>query len=471
MIEFDSMDAISEGFHYQFAELRDARLANEWYAANYNSLLPQIPSTQNGLKLLRPDESTDDLVVYPYHKLASDFIGQAAIAEMPGYGSADTGVMEWLDENFIYVDRALRRATRYWQIHDEAVLTAEVGANDMPLIRASDPTNYIRIGELSQPDALVGHVLIYPYRQPESLAEQKQHTNQRPNRVKVVKFIQDQLSVVEEYMFDGVLVFGRMISREESPIRAVCVAGNRHGWYKESGGIVARLLITQSLIIRAINRYENRMRFIPPSLLTYLRAAGNDRTPKTITELGRAIESVVNPYAPTGERQDESPPVFSAELLDLVHHLAVYNTNLDLFFLISGVPPNAFGIGVGKNESGVSREMGQNAAGSRARAYRRDLSQCLPELCVAAGMPDMPVAFSWVGTPFESETDRSTRIMELFKAGIVDRNEARSMMGLTEAEDDEEMMQDGNPGDIPISERPDSGAQRGGVRAAGGSQR
>ena len=197
---------------------------------------------------------------------------------------------------------------------------------------------------------------------------------------------------------------------------------------------------------------------MPQSVVDSIRLSFGRRSTNNLTQLAQRIEEVRNAYL--GLDEDSVPPEFSAEMLELQYHLESYHSLLDQFFLMSGVPPSSFGIGIGRGESGIAREKGQDAASSRARAYRRDLTQCLRELCVGAGMPDEDVAFTWIGTPFESESARADRAMMLFEKGIIDCNEARLMMGFTETEDDpnqaemnQQEMNNGNQSGISVPQR------------------
>ena len=317
----------------------------------------------------------------------------------------ENAATRWLEENAIAVFKALERATRYWSIHDLAVLTAEQDEQGNAIIRAVDPAAYIRIGEREQRDALVGHAILYPYRQPDSQMEDKVHADLTPNRIQVNKWT-PEYSVVEHYYFDGQYIIGQLISRQESPIQAICVAGRGESWYHSAKDIAARMMVTHGLALRAIARYENRMRFLPSGVADAVRTtlAGTGQNARvSLQEMTKHIEGLVNPII--SMRPDDAPPDFSAEVLDIAPHLEMFQYDLDQFYILAGLPPTSYGIGVGKGESGIAREKAQDAAASRARAYRRDLQGCLPELCAGAGMPATrsSVSWSWVGVRLKTK--------------------------------------------------------------------
>ena len=103
---------------------------------------------------------------------------------------------------------------------------------------------------------------------------------------------------------------------------------------------------------------------------------------------------------------------------------------LDLFFIASGLPPSSFGIGIGRGESGFARERAQDAASSRARAYRRDLAECLPILVRAAGIPgNGKVSFNWSAPPFQDRSKRQQELLALEAQGIITKEQVASALG------------------------------------------
>ena len=123
------------GFHFNFPLVQDQLNWQEWFDNNFATLLP-MPSVDNGLKLI----TLTDLIKIPLFRMASNFMRDAVIAEIPAASADDQVATDWLIENMAMIDRALRRGTRYWSVLDHGVYTAEPG-----IIRAVDPGAYFRV--------------------------------------------------------------------------------------------------------------------------------------------------------------------------------------------------------------------------------------------------------------------------------------------------------------------------------------
>ena len=478
MIILPNIEAIGPGFNWNRELTYKQRRWWRWYEQiDYRDVFPANPTTSNGLALLGPapppnpkeleqnigrpgQRDYPDLQIIPIHKLASDFIRHATISEAPIFSAQSETQSEWLADAMPSIFAAIRRATRYWSVHDLAVLTAEQDADGNPVVRAVDPISYVRIGQREQRDALVGHALIYPYRDPYGPEEDKVGVNETPNAVMVVKFMPGGENWVEHYEYSGTQI-GRQKSRERSSIQAICVAGAGESWYDGSQDTAARIMIMLSLIHRAISRYENRTRYIPAEVASQIhdviataeRGAGRE-PPMDFRSITEMLEATANPVIAVGS--GDVPPESPRDDLMLDYYFEAARTNLDLFWLLGGLTPSSFGIGVGRGESGVAREKAQDAAVSRARAYRRDLAECLPELCAGAGMPMVEgsnVSFGWTSSPFENQQSRTENLVMLHREGIITREDARSWLGFTDMD---------NPDDAPAEEATDEMSEMGG---------
>ena len=418
MIIIDDPTAFGEGYSFEFPELREQEQYRQWYEGNIATLLP-TSTIDNGFKLF----NEEDRVNVPILKIASDFYAAAAVGEMPSASSESEEALEWLKTNTAMLDRALRRGTYYWSIHGLGVWTAEEG-----FIRAVDPLAYFRVGEPDQEDSLVGHILAYRYRQTEDDGERLVHSIDIPNRVKVIKLI-GELSTVQIFRYDGTTVGDALTGVEASPVSAICVAGQGDSWYGSVQSLVSSIISSLTNIDVAINRFENRAKYYPAGVIDNVRQAvlslGMTATPE---ELSARLNNIVRPILTLGAN-DEEPPMLSNELIELSGHFEALRTQLDLFFLGSGLPPSSFGIGVGRGESGIAREKAQDAASARVRAYRRDLAECLPNLAVNAGAPQEPLSFNWSAPPFEDRSKRQQEILALLTANVIDTEEARSALG------------------------------------------
>ena len=196
--------------------------------------------------------------------------------------------------------------------------------------------------------------------------------------------------------------------------------------------VASRLLISLTGLHSDIGRWRNRIQYLPSSVAENMRqtlmAVSPDRSIVTARDIKAELESTVRPVVAL-DTSEEDPPMTASDVLELTGIFEEFRTLADLFFLGSGLPPSSFGIGIGRGESGVARERAQDAASSRARAYRRDLAECLPQLALAAGMPQAEVTFNWSAGPFEDRKARQQELLELKKEGIIDAAEVRAALG------------------------------------------
>ena len=436
-VRLKSMDVVTTGFHYQIPEIMDEDNYVAWYNGNYDSLLP-LPTLENGLRLVYDSTNQNyNRLNLPLFKLASDFIFNAVMNELPAYSAEPESAQNWLKENIPMIDRTLRDATRYWSILDRAVLAAEPG-----IIRQYNPREYFRVGEASNLDRLVGHIIALRFRD-ETIEDQKLATRTRePNAVQVIRFSEAEgINDTQIFHFDGGIIGNPITAREPSPLRAVCVVGMGDSWYGGIKDIVARILILESLILQETNRWFNRTEYQPIEYTTRVEQQYGSEPGKSYTpqELSVMLRNIVYPAVSldmSGENGTAVPPSTWAEVLDLSDIKETLRGLKDMFFLSSGVTPSSFGIGVGRGESGIAREKAQDAAIARASAYRRDLQNCLPELCKAAGAPmRADINFNWVSPPFFDRSHRQQELLSLLGAGVIDAEEVRSALGWDKREE------------------------------------
>lgn len=443
MIILDRLDYFQPGVNTYFPQQAEEQRWFEWYHGNYNNLLP--PDTLDNGGSLFADADRVDL---PLFQVASDFIGNAVLGELPGYSAATNTAENWLKENYSMIDRALRRGVRYWSVADRAVFVA----TSEGVIRAVDPTYYFRVGNEDDRDRLVGHIIAYKYRERQENERFSHNIYRTPNRMKVTRFFRsefgDVISDVTHYELTG-NVLGRIVKTEPSDITAICVVGSGNGWYSGAADVAGRIILQLTNIDITFNRFRNKAQYLPAGFLQVIRqqmadtlnvnnmGLARDVTPTQVMEFVRNLRL---PIVGVDVKSGEESPINPWPVLELNHDFQMLETLTDWFFILSGVPPSSYGIGVGRGESGYAREKAEDASGARVRTVRRDLSDCLPELCAAAGMPTRgsEVSFSWVAPPFQDRSQRQQELLALLAAGVLDVNEVRTALGYQQAEGTEQ---------------------------------
>ena len=411
--------AFTPGYHYRFTEIANAEAWRKWYSGDYATLLPNTPTVANGLKLL-----PNGVWNYPYFSETSDFIADAAMSEHPALESPDEALSAWLADNGEGVMKAIRRATHYWSIDGVGVLAAQADK-----IEAIDPIHYFRVGTVDMPDELVGHILALRYVEKTPAQQLLPEQNLPFNRLKVIKLAAGMDTATEQIMEYHPGIVGRPLTGVyESPVKSICVAGNWRSWYPGCKDIVAQLLITMGVQGSQLNRYANRIRWLPlPAFDDYRRDLGSENRPATFSEAMRAFSEEAYPYV--GLSGIAEPPQEAIYVEDFASRDAYINTLSQVFALACGIPPGTFGVGISPDASGFAREKAQDAASARIRSYRHEVERCAPKAIKAMGGPEGELIFNWSSPPFQSRDAFVKDVLDMKREGIISVKETRAALG------------------------------------------
>ena len=416
--------AFTPNFHNIFTEVENEKIWRDWYYARYHNLLSSNQTAVNGLKLLE-----NGVIPLPLFQLTSDFMASAALAQLPSYASPVPEVNAWLEENFAFIGKAIRRAGHYWSIGDTAVLAAQPGQ-----IEAVDPIYYFRVGTPDLPDRLAGHILAIDYVWKDRDLQLMPQIELVPNRMRVVKLVNGiALEAIYEYHPH---IVGRLLEGPRiSPIRAICVAGGWDSWYKSVKGAAAELLTQFTIQSQALNRYANRVRFYPADVLATIQTQLDPTMPpaRKQTEVMRQFNDFV--YPAVGLEESKDLPRESDYSEDFQGRAAHIESCYQNFFLATGLPPRSFGIGISRYESGVAIEKSADSASVRVQGFRDELARCLPTLVRAMGCPEGEISFSWSTPPFQNREAHTQEIKDLFDRQIITLDEARRGLGYTDTDE------------------------------------
>ena len=408
--------AFTPGYIPRFPELDAQRQWMDWYEGRYQTLFPAA-STLNGIALLDQKRPLN----IPLFRMTSDFIAQAALAQMPAFSSPEPAILEWVDENFYAIERALRRAIWHWSVFDVAVLITRANGT----VEAVNPLNYYRVGAVESPDELVGHILAFPYT--ERTPEQQLLPNQQltHNRIKVVKLLNGQ-AMEQVFAYTPETVGQPITPGMASDITAICVTGNWQSWYSGVKDTAAALITAISVQALQLNLYANR----PVYRSQQLAAQMDERTLKmpgqeqlSMQQLSEQFDRLVRPVLLISEGID--PPAESIYSEDFQSRNDFTQEMWETFARIVGLPQ----WGIGRNASGYSRERAADSASVRVRSEWNDLSNCLPKLARGMGCPDGKLSVNWTAPPFQSREQHADEIIALFDKGIISMPEARRSLG------------------------------------------
>ena len=416
------IDAIGTGYLLNHAAHLEAQEQQQLYAGDYSRFLPPRDSIDTGRKLLRDNE----LMTMPIYQGASDFLGHVVISEMPQATSDNQGALDWYQSNLRMLDRALRRAAKYWSITDLAVLAAEPG-----IVRAYPPESYIRVGELEAPDAQVGHIIVQRYKSTTAFPLNQPGNRETvigADRCRVIRLYEGR-SDVQDFRLEGLQIGNPITVRRSSPISYIATAGDGDSWYQGTGPLAARIMIETSLLLSDVNRHRNKVEILPSNIVAAMRASVENGAGMTPTALRALLDSSVRPVAAAddlGNAPADRMPLSLDSQFELVRML------IDWFLMRSGLTPANWGQGIGSNTSGISIENRQTSAAVRARAVRRDIAEALPLLCMAAGMPPGGgTAFFWAESPFENQTAKDDSLLKFFDRGLMAASEVRQAKGMS----------------------------------------
>ena len=426
----ENADAVTTGFNLgQFPLTRNQRHWRQWYDANYVHLWPS-PTMSNGLAQLN---ELNALLNMPLFRMASNFLADAALSDLPSISGATEEQEQWFAENTPAIERALQRGTREWSVFNLAVYAVERG-----IVRAINPIHYYRVGLPEIRDADAGHILMFPYND-RSLAQQQQNQDTIiDNRIQVVYVPPNGGAVTsQDYYLSGDVIGQPVTARAPSTIVAVHTAGEGDSWYGGARDTAAALMIAVGMLIIELNEWANRERYLPSIAADAIAVAVAGEGQSSATQPGRTairreLTETLRPLITIPE--DGMPPGDSREPLNLEDRFRQVETLADAFFMQSRLTPSSYGIGIGRGESGVAREKAQDAAGIAIRRYRRQLAGILGPICSVMGMPgggdmDGGAQFSWAIPPFQSREAREEQVRADWESGLITRNEARSEMG------------------------------------------
>ena len=417
------IDQIRPGFLWQFPRLQQELNWQRWYNGQFETLFP--PATiDNGRKLL----AWDDIIKINLPRVFSQFYEDAIMSERPVVTGADA-LIAWLAENGMGVWERIGRGVQQWSIKGTGVLVSYQGG----MLRYVDSSNYFRVGDFADDDLQVGHVIAYPYYQPDRAEDLNNPTLVHPpNRIRVVRYAPaENVNDVTTYLFSGSSPdgYGGVVgavseARKPAGITHLATFGYNDSWYQDARDLMARLMLRLSLGDLEINRFLNRMTMVPPGILADLRGRGDKRTD---TEIYQAFTVLVNPVLSDDGESGQIGRV--SEDLSTEEHARMVELIGNLLMMTTGVPPSVQGTGISPDASGTARDKAQDPAKARVSHLRRHLAAAIPLLIAGMGAPAGELTVGWPGVPFEDKTERDTGLRADFGAGLISVEEARAGLG------------------------------------------
>ena len=434
---------IGEGFHLNtIPRILEEEQWYKWYNNDFDTLFP-VPNDQNGMQFIR---SKADIIKIPLPQMASDFYMNAAISSEPVMTSSNKSIETAYDEMREYFLRVIRRGVRDWTITDRAIYIAFIDGT----MQAVKDCNYIRVGELYDQDETVGHVFVYPYFDYRDAPHESNLPGfiRIPNRIRIVRYqneytdrdglVHPKVNTAQDFLFDGFVVGQPYNEERDAGIAAVATAGAGESFYRGTKELVAQIMIRTTNNSIVLYEHDNQIRLIPQAL------SGGQRKGMIVSPLDavgdavdRARTEAVKEDATKSIRPTMMVPEGVQYEVGTIGPEVVYTDEeafvlylLRQYWMNAGIPPAAFGIDVGRGESGLARAATEHNAKARVQMFRSELERAMRTLLRAVSKhPNGEIHFAWLYAPFDDITTVAPLAIELHKAGLKSVDEARAMIG------------------------------------------
>lgn len=416
-------DAVGEGFIRNHPLTTAQRNWEQWYDDTYPPDFWPEPSMSNGLGQLTRG---DTLRTYPIFRNASEFLADSIMSDLWELTGAEEEQEEWYEERDMMFEICGRRTAGFVSYLDFGVVAVE---DD--ILYAVDPKDYYRIGQRELRDKDAGHIMLFPWIDM-SDAEAKQGADSKPyNRIDVVKVLPGKPPTIQTFAYSGNQIGTPVTGVLPSKIKAVFTVGNGTSWYGGAQDAVAALMISYSMVAKILNDWANRPLYIPETVLRAMQATL--RLPEGAPpEMDSIRELILDYYRPLFffDSANDMVPGDAAIEPALTAYFALIGELREQIDIMATIPVTAFGIDVGKGESGIAREKSMGAASAKVRRIRKQIARVFKYASEIMGAPGGAIPFEWEVPPYQSQEERDEQARAGYAANLRTQNEARSMMGL-----------------------------------------
>ena len=415
---------VTTGFNTGLPRIEDQRRFGQWYDGDYANLIPKTGTLANGLTLF----SRTDLVDVPIFRLISSYYQDGILSSRPTIVASNNSLKAWLADRKDMIDRVLEKAILNWSVMGRVVFLTDTAGN----WRAVRPYNHIAVKSPDDEEKVIGHILIYPFRQPTGGVQHPTLVKNVPDRINVLKY-SEELGINEfaQYQVAGTVIGNLVQGPITGSVTGVWDGGGDDSIYRPIAKLCSTLMVRLTLANRGMNRNSDPHMTVPAGALAAAppQLPGNpvsDTKPKNLQEAianGRGAILGVSPdeNGTYGYMTFDAAP---AGVQAAIEYL------VSLIHVSSGVPAQSFGFNVGLNESGAARKTAMLRSEQLIREIRNELERLFPLMIQALGAPAGNIHISWGRDPLESEEERDDRVLKLLAGGIITQNEARELLNM-----------------------------------------
>lgn len=345
---------------------------------------------------------------------ATTFHRGGTLGEPPTLLSPNPSRQAWLDVNKDTIYRALLRAFKHWPATGNFVLAVENTQQGLWL-REVDPRHYFKVVDIRDQSSVVGHVLAWPWRTPNTEGgDLYTHRQQPADRLTVVKLAPDLgVNTREEYTY-GPGGIDRLLSRSEpSEFLVVAQFGQDRSLFEGAEQAVQQICVLKSFQAQVQYEWAKPMVALPHG------------APQTWQHDPRGSVIRRDAMAEGGNH---------AELLQLGDRGAVWEALLRQHWNTAHealkIPPSVTGVDNGGATSGIMVARMQADAKQQALELRQHIMRVLPGLIDTLDPTNAgaEMTIEWPVEPYVSQ-DPLPHIFELVQHGVITPDEARPFFG------------------------------------------
>ena len=419
------MDDIRVGATLNLQAFSDLANYGHWYNGDFNELFSKTPTIDNALKTF----DFTNMYKFNLFKIGSDAFANAALGEYPILQSENPQIDEWFKNGpELMMQRAIRQAARDWSIYGRSAIIVQRG-----IVINIPATDYIRVGELTQPDELVGHMIAHRYYERLPSETVRDAMTRAPNRLKLIRYAPKENindSTIFEFHGQGLTgVVGRII---EGPvpagIEAIATIGTGESWI-ERAKEAAELAMIEAIFSSVITHNNwNPITLVPAQIH---ETPSLNEMPKTTVEILADLRTMLRPVLAMPSQPN---PVEVGEINttgDSGLAQANFDNAMNMFAMAAHLPPTVFGVDIGRGESGIAKEIINQSFVQEVSSFRSDTSHRAPAIVQA--IPDAPegkFTYFWPLPVLYKKSEAVEQARTLRAAGIISVDEARNMIGL-----------------------------------------
>lgn len=416
------MHQIRTGFLWNLPRVNEQKRYKDWYEGKFDSLFG-APNLTNGRSLY----NHQDIVRIQLFRDCSNFYRDVMRSSRPMVTADNTALQAWLDENRPTIQKALDRAVEHYTVMGRLIIMTTADGR----IRPVRPYEHVSVKAPHDEEIVIGHNLVYTWRAFDP-ANVNQHQLKLHNRCMVTRWSEEEgIDESTTYAFNGVSIGAQLGPTKKGGVTGIYASTESEGFYDSIKDAAGMMMTRLTLANKGMNLTQAPKFFAPASSQPAVqeKISQNDATGQTFAEQvldGRGMVILIDPQQGAGARGLFGWNVFQFDN-DASQSMVEYLANS--IYVGSGVPPSAFGVHLGKGESGEARRAAMMRSAQQVKELRNEIEGIYPMMAKGLGAPEGDIKFQWDADPFQSEEDFVNYNLRLLQAKVMTPDEVREALG------------------------------------------